>query len=76
MTLEEEGEIENCFFQHITILGRDGHIIHFIYGNKNKVRPLKNCSFEKCEVECGKPVLCEYLTSKEIYSTQEITNFD
>ena len=31
LTLEEEGEIEDCVFRHITVLGEDGHIVHFMY---------------------------------------------
>lgn len=71
LTLEAEGEIEGCTFRHITILGENGHIIHFLYGGKNKIQPLKNCRFEDCEVESGKPILCEYLTTMEIYKPQE-----
>ena len=71
LTLEAEGEIEDCIFRHITVLGEDGNIIHFVYGDKSKVRPLKNCRFEDCEVESGKPILCEYLTTMEIYKPQE-----
>lgn len=76
LTLEAEGEIENCTFRHITVLGEDGHIVHFMYDGKDKVRPLKNCRFEDCEVESKQPILCEYLTTMEVYSPQEIDNVD
>ena len=71
LTMEAEGEMEGCTFRHITVLGEDGNIIHFVYGDKSKVRPLKNCRFEDCEVESGKPILCEYLTTMEIYKPKE-----
>ena len=76
LTLEAEGEIEYCTFRHITILGEDGHIIHAVYGEKDKVRPLQNCHFKDCRVECGKTILCEYLVSSEPYKTQVVDHVD
>ena len=76
LTLESEGEIDGCTFQYVTVLGEDGHIIHSIYDGKDKVRPIRNCRFEDCEVESGEMICCEYLVSKVVYRKEKVNNVD
>ena len=78
ITLEEEGKVEFCVFNHISALGEDGYIIHFIYRDKKSVEKMKGCCFYDCEAENNSEsfVCCEYLIEDTVYKTEPIDNID
>ena len=78
LTIDGQGNVEDCTFDTVTALGDQGYIIYSVYGKKEDVEIVSGCKFVDCRFESEDSECCYCAYFKKISSnkTVEVDNVD